>query len=904
MKNIALFNPSYQHPQEVSLWDSLYRNMLNHGFTPVEFQCRAVPDLFEGVIRYIFPARLKDFGKKIKFSVISVPSWLTEEEREFSVLWEQKRWSLNDSDKNEIEEGVIRIAQTIDLFFESHKPNLVIVYNEVDHPQRLAVLAAKKYGIPYIILERSPFMGVWFEPKGLFSNSVTHSCCVSNEDDSFNFEAASYLNILKNDLEGFRKNESKSIELGEDEYARPLVLLVLDNFLWTGCFSGSVTRFLDDYREFHDIEKTIIQLNQSVESWGGTLIVKPHPSCQEAKKLKLPHSVRFYDGALSSVLPIADVVVGWNSKVLFNALAIEKPVVCLGANPVLATEACYEPQSFDQIPSAISDAIHQVDFEAKLLKFKRYLPKVAKSAYFEIENGAVYNTGSPFYLFLDKVFSTLKFPLFESHASVDDWLNLCRGKLTDIRKNNLLVSGEYSVKVLFDATRLLKSNLKHTGISRYVNEIIVRGCESKRVHFTAVVKNGGGWQYYKGDELLNINDYDLFHSPHDPLDSSIDISRIVTLHDVVHLKLSKYYPDQSVPQSKYHIYKVLKSIRKNDFVLCDSKATMRDFLSFGISDPSNCRVAPLGADLIEFGEISHCNKSKRRIFAIYQNDPRKNKEVYLEIASHLNELDGRWKMVLIVPKGEKEVIEAHAKQLNISNLDLHENPDDTDKLDLMKGCDFSIFLPFYEGFGLPALESAAYGVPVITSCCSSLQEIDLPLVEFVSPFDIEGIKTVVDAWVTEPDKLPNVSQEAVQSLEKYSWSEAYNRVENSYVECKNKNFSGNNEAFSVYQNEQFVNPREVNVQMLTDSKKYPFKYFMMKLRSEFFSIRRARISISQVLVALLLSVTSVFFLRDSYSSALTDIVGCAVFVMCILFFYIRNYSLFERFVDYLKHVQK
>lgn len=65
--------------------------------------------------------------------------------------------------------------------------------------------------------------------------------------------------------------------------------------------------------------------------------------------------------------------------------------------------------------------------------------------------------------------------------------------------------------------------------------------------------------------------------------------------------------------------------------------------------------------------------------------------------------------------------------------------DDVDLPALYRGADLIAYPSLYEGFGMPVLEGMAAGVPVLTSCVSSLPEVAGGAAMLVDPYDVDGI---------------------------------------------------------------------------------------------------------------------------------------------------------------------
>ena len=79
---------------------------------------------------------------------------------------------------------------------------------------------------------------------------------------------------------------------------------------------------------------------------------------------------------------------------------------------------------------------------------------------------------------------------------------------------------------------------------------------------------------------------------------------------------------------------------------------------------------------------------------------------------------------------------------------------------------WSVYPPLYEGFGFPVLDSLRHGVPVLSSCNSSLREFAHTGVHFFDPLDAA---TLDQAWTECRVAGPNVVSRA-QLDEHYNWN--------------------------------------------------------------------------------------------------------------------------------------
>ncbi len=81
----------------------------------------------------------------------------------------------------------------------------------------------------------------------------------------------------------------------------------------------------------------------------------------------------------------------------------------------------------------------------------------------------------------------------------------------------------------------------------------------------------------------------------------------------------------------------------------------------------------------------------------------------------------------------------------------------------------------YEGFGLPPLEAAARGTPVVTSNVTAIPEVMGEAAEFVDPYDIDSIKQGLEI-VHNSNRLEELSQKGRTRSEQFTWDKATNRL--------------------------------------------------------------------------------------------------------------------------------
>lgn len=94
---------------------------------------------------------------------------------------------------------------------------------------------------------------------------------------------------------------------------------------------------------------------------------------------------------------------------------------------------------------------------------------------------------------------------------------------------------------------------------------------------------------------------------------------------------------------------------------------------------------------------------------------------------------------------------------------------ESEKNDLLKNSAVFLFPSFYEGFGLPALEAQAAGVPVIASNTSCLPEIAGQGAVFIDPKNSEEIASALEKILSDKPLRQNLIQAGLENVKKFSW---------------------------------------------------------------------------------------------------------------------------------------
>lgn len=197
----------------------------------------------------------------------------------------------------------------------------------------------------------------------------------------------------------------------------------------------------------------------------------------------------------------------------------------------------------------------------------------------------------------------------------------------------------------------------------------------------------------------------MFHGPHLEIPPFLGMPVVVTIHDVIPLE----HPDSMPSRTKRAIYRSLLRIarRRADAVIAPSDQTAESLESIGF-DQDRIRVVPLSAASTFRPLNGHEIEQARRSFAggrpyvssIVTDKAHKNRAGLLEVAKKVHAETGL--DVLVRGPGPDAEGCRHVPLLDDEQLRM-----------FLGGSSLHLSTSLMEGFGLPVMEAAACGVPVV-----------------------------------------------------------------------------------------------------------------------------------------------------------------------------------------------
>jgi glycosyltransferase involved in cell wall biosynthesis len=287
---------------------------------------------------------------------------------------------------------------------------------------------------------------------------------------------------------------------------------------------------------------------------------------------------------------------------------------------------------------------------------------------------------------------------------------------------------------------------------------------------------------------------DLAHVPYWGSPLSPGVPTVVSILDLIPLLLPEY---RGGPLVRAYTGLVKAATMNAKLVLTISESSRRDIVKhLGISE-SRVRVTYLAAgpryspcrNPVEDAALCHNYSSLPQDYVLYLGgfDARKNIETLLQVYTWAQDAIGHDFPLVVagkLPDAHKRLFRdprVIAKALEVEEVVRYIGPvAEEDKPALYRGARAFLYPTRYEGFGLPALEALACGVPVVGSNASSVPEIVGEAGMLVKPDDARSMAGALIAVVTDDelhDKLANAAQEQAR---KFSWEKCARETLQAY----------------------------------------------------------------------------------------------------------------------------
>jgi glycosyltransferase involved in cell wall biosynthesis len=292
------------------------------------------------------------------------------------------------------------------------------------------------------------------------------------------------------------------------------------------------------------------------------------------------------------------------------------------------------------------------------------------------------------------------------------------------------------------------------------------------------------WFEYTIPKILKKINADIFVSPDGYISLKTNIPQISIIHDI-----NFHHRPLDIPWLSriYYRYYFPKFAAKAKHIITVSVFSKNDLHRSYNIDSNKISVVYNGAQEL-YRELTEEQKNgvKARysmggdyfIFVGAQH-PRKNIEGLLRAFDIFKMNWGTEHKLIIV--GEKKFLTSQIEETYRNMVSKKEvlftgRLSCEDLAQVMGGASGLVFVPFFEGFGMPIVEAFYTGIPVITSDVTSMPEIAGDAALFVNPSDINDIASAMYKITSDPLVRKQLIENGKAKRPNYQWDKSANDI--------------------------------------------------------------------------------------------------------------------------------
>jgi glycosyltransferase involved in cell wall biosynthesis len=287
------------------------------------------------------------------------------------------------------------------------------------------------------------------------------------------------------------------------------------------------------------------------------------------------------------------------------------------------------------------------------------------------------------------------------------------------------------------------------------------------------------WEQVRLPGLLERYHVAVHHGPHYTMPHRSTVPTVVTIHD-----LSFFVSPQWHERSKVLLFRraIAYSALRAEAVVCPSQATADELTRWCRVD-AEVFVAPHGVDTDRFRpEEPHPGADGAAVSAVDHRladgrpyllfvgtlEPRKDVPTLVKAFARVSDRHPDALLVLAGSDGwGMDPVEQAIASSGVGSRIVRTGyvPDETVPA-LLRSAVAAVYPSLYEGFGLPALEALACGVPLVTTSGTAMAEVAADAAVLIDPGDGAGLADAIDAELAgRPDGGPPGSRRRSRGLE-------------------------------------------------------------------------------------------------------------------------------------------
>lgn len=298
------------------------------------------------------------------------------------------------------------------------------------------------------------------------------------------------------------------------------------------------------------------------------------------------------------------------------------------------------------------------------------------------------------------------------------------------------------------------------------------GLRSARSQWTALA-----WYFSHIERRRAPLIHSTFYLPHG-LASPKGTKRVVTVYDMI---------PERMPQTRRRLdFLTMKRryIERADHIICISSATRDDLLDVYGSIARPITVVPLGVDPRFSPKAPRlADLPAQYVLFVGHRGQYKDAPVLIRAFAEIASCHPELKLAFVgggrFATREADEIAAAGLTDKVVQVDLP----DADMPSAYAHASAFVFPSRFEGFGLPALEAMASGVPTILARATSLPEVGGPAARYFTPGDSDELASALDEILDQESTATRMRAEGIEWARRFPWHLTAERTAHVYREA-------------------------------------------------------------------------------------------------------------------------
>jgi glycosyltransferase involved in cell wall biosynthesis len=267
-----------------------------------------------------------------------------------------------------------------------------------------------------------------------------------------------------------------------------------------------------------------------------------------------------------------------------------------------------------------------------------------------------------------------------------------------------------------------------------------------------------------------------------PVHRVFDIE-LVIIHDISAILMPEMHTlEAAVEHSQAH----MRDVASSDLICCVSEATRQDVIQYLQAPAERVFVSHLGSDPVEEDtrELQSSEPVPPYVVILGTIEPRKNLGLIADFIRCRPEICDQIAFFFVGRRGwgvQFEELFGDIMHMSKCRDRVFFTDYVTEKLkrSLLRHARFAIYPSFFEGFGLPVVESMAAGCPTIASRSSSLVELGLDDAAYFDPLSLSDFSRAfgqMQAMTMRDEERRRLSRDFVRRASVFSWETFVKRI--------------------------------------------------------------------------------------------------------------------------------